>query len=99
MQLHCDLAVAIASLVFVVYACNLCLCCLAFVWMAHPFQMVVKCCPRQLSDGKQNFQFVFLPQFLNYLRFFLLALLVSQNQGLQIFLGNHFLPQPLYLCQ
>jgi hypothetical protein len=27
---------------------------------------------------------VFLPQFLNYLRFFLLALLVFQNQGLQI---------------
>lgn len=31
--------------------------------------MVVECRPRQLSDGEQKLQFVFSPQFLNYLRF------------------------------
>ncbi len=40
-----------------------------FVWTIHPFQMVVECRTRQLSDGEQKLQFVFLPQFLNYMRF------------------------------
>lgn len=68
-QFQCDPAVTIAAFVFVVYRCELCLFSLVLVRTAYLFQMVVERCPGQLSDGKQDLQFVFLPQCLYYPRF------------------------------
>lgn len=76
---------AIASFIFVIYCCNLCLCRFILVWRLHLFQMVVECRTGELSDCKQNLQFIFLPQFLNYLRFLRRRCSSSQTKTCKFF--------------
>ena len=43
---------------------------LIFVRTVHPLQMIVEGCTGQLSDLRQDCRRIFLPQFLDHLRFF-----------------------------
>ena len=68
-QLYGDAAIAIPTFVFMVYGCDFRFGSLILICTIHPLQMIVERCPGQLSDRYKYFQRMFLPQFLNYLRF------------------------------
>ena len=58
---------------------------LMLICTVHPFQMVVKGCTGQLSDGEKNIQCMFLPQPLNYQRFFCRRRSFSKTKACKFF--------------
>ena len=87
-RLHCDAAIAVSSSVLVINCCNLFLDNLVFIWLSHPFQMIIKGSTWQLSDWNKNFERISLSQFLNYQRFLCWRRSYSKTKACN-FLGIH----------
>ena len=80
-----DTPVAIPTFIFVVDSRNLCLCLCVFICPVHPLSVVVEGGTGQLSDFKQNRQWIFRPQFLDYQGFFLWRRSRSKTKACKFF--------------
>lgn len=68
-QLRCDSPVTVSAPVFFKNCLDFSFYGCALVPLLHPLYLIIKCGPRQVSNGQQHLQRDFWPQFLNHPRF------------------------------